>query len=218
MVSAIITAAGKSSRMYESQLKKSIKVQNKLTLAFKDKTVIEETINNVLSSNIDSCIIVLGHFKDEIKEHISDISDKRIKIIENDPVDVGLSTSLLHGLENSNSELSLCVTADQPTVCSTTFNNLINNSLNSKNPLKTISILRRKDYGKLNTAEGLGMPFVAPRENLINYLKGHDDNLNPILRKIFNDGYCFYGVKEKNKLELININTLEDYEYVLKRI
>jgi molybdenum cofactor cytidylyltransferase len=43
------------------------------------------------------------------------------------------------------------------------------------------------------------------------YLKNEDDNLNPILRKIFDDGYTFYGVKEKNKKELLNINHYDDY-------
>ena len=59
------------------------------------------------------------------------------------------------------------------------------------------------------------MPFVAPRKNLMNYLKNENDNLNPILRKIFDDGYSFYGVKEKNKKELININYYKDYLQLL---
>ena len=61
------------------------------------------------------------------------------------------------------------------------------------------------------------MPFVAPRKNLMEYLKNKNENLNPILRKIFNDGYTFYGVKEKNKKELININHYEDYLQLLDR-
>ena len=55
------------------------------------------------------------------------------------------------------------------------------------------------------------MPFVAPRKNLMGYLENEDDNLNPILRKIFADGYTFYGIKEKNKKELLNINHYDDY-------
>ena len=35
--------------------------------------------------------------------------------------------------------------------------------------------------------------------------------LAPILRKIFADGYMFYGIKEKNEKELLNINHYEDY-------
>jgi len=215
MISAIITAAGKNSRMIESQINKNIKVKNKLTLPFKNKSIIETTIDNVLLSNVDSCIIVLGHFASEINKYISNFSNDDVKIIKNNPVDVELSTSLLNGLLNIDSELVLCLSGDQPTVSTETFNKLINCSINSKNPLKTISILRRKEYGKLNSAKGLGMPFVADRKNLIKNIKGHNGNLNPILRKMFNDNYTFYGIKEKNEIELLNINTYEDYEYLL---
>ncbi|WP_409200984.1 NTP transferase domain-containing protein [Methanobrevibacter sp. DSM 116169] len=218
MVSAVITAAGKNSRMIESQINNDIKVQNKLTLPFKNKTVIESTIENVLSSNVDSCILVLGHFSNEIRKCLSNFSKDQLKIIENNPVDVGLSTSLLHGLQNSSSDLTLCVSGDQPTISSKTFNNLIENSLNSNNSLKTISVLRRINIGLLDCAEGLGMPFVGPRENLIKNIKGFNDNLNPILRKMHSDGYTFYAIKEENDLELLNINTYEDYQYLLNRI
>ena len=88
---------------------------------------------------------------------------------------------------------------------------MIEISQNSDDPYKTISILRRRKTGLLDTAEGLGMPFVAPRENLMKYLKNENDNLNPILRKIFDDGYAFYGIKEKNEKELLNINHYDDY-------
>jgi molybdenum cofactor cytidylyltransferase len=43
------------------------------------------------------------------------------------------------------------------------------------------------------------------------YLENEDDNLNPILRKMFDDGYAFYGIKEKNEKELLNINHYDDY-------
>ena len=48
-------------------------------------------------------------------------------------------------------------------------------------------------------------------DNMIKYLENENDNLNPILRKIFGDGYTFYGIKEKNELELLNINHYDDY-------
>ena len=37
------------------------------------------------------------------------------------------------------------------------------------------------------------------KDNMIKYLENENDNLNPILRKIFGDGYTFYGIK-KNEL------------------
>ena len=215
-VSAVITAAGKNSRMRKDQENRNIPLQNKLTLPLNSKeysnTIIETTINNVLNTdNIEECIVVLGHYSEEILPFIDNIHDDRLKIIKNDPIDVGLSVSLLNGLQNLDSDIVLCVTGDQPTVSTKTFNNIVNTILNSKNPKKTISILRRIKIGKLDTAEGLGMPFAADREELIKYIKGKDDNLNPILREIFADGFDFYGVEENHPNELININYYSDY-------
>ena len=219
-VSAVITAAGKNSRMRKDQEKMKIPFQNKLTLPLKSKesstTIIETTINNVLNAdNIDECIIVLGHYCEEILPYINNIDDDRLKIVKNDPVDVGLSVSLLNGLLNISSDIALCVTGDQPTVSTKTFNNIIDTLLNSENPQKTISILRRIKIGKLDTAEGLGMPFAANRKELIRYLEDENDNLNPILRKIFADGFEFYGVEENHPNELININHYSEYESIL---
>lgn len=215
-ISAIITAAGKNSRMRNDQISRNLDVKNKLILPFANKTVLETTIDNTLSSNIDECIVVLGHYSDEIKGAISDNYEEDVKFIINDPCDVGLSTSLFNGLSNISSDFALCVTGDQPTVSTETLNKMIEVSQNADNPFKTISILRRRKTGLLDTAEGLGMPFVAPRENLMKYLENEDDNLNPILRKIFADGYTFYGIKEKNKKELLNINHYDDYLNLIK--
>ena len=210
-ISAIITAAGKNSRMRKDQISRNLNIQNKLILPFNNKTVLETTIDNTLSANIDECIVVLGHYASEILEAISDNYNDDVIFIINNPCDVGLSTSLFNGLSNISSEFALCVTGDQPTVSSETFNKMIKVFKNSQNPYKTISILRRRKTGLLDTAEGLGMPFVAPRKNLMKYLENENDNLNPILRKIFADGYTFYGIKEKNKKELLNINHYDEY-------
>ena len=215
-VSAVITAAGKNSRMRKDQEKRNIPLQNKLTLPFESSTVIETTIENVLNTKyIEECVIVLGHYEIEILPLINHYNDKRIKIIKNDPIDVGLSVSLWNGLNSITSDIALCVTADQPTVSSTTFNNILDTILNSENPKKTISILRRLEIGKLDTAEGLGMPFAASRLELMDYIKDKDDNLNPILREIFADGFEFYGIKENHPDELININHYSDYENLI---
>ncbi|WP_407453217.1 NTP transferase domain-containing protein [Methanobrevibacter sp.] len=210
-ISTIITAAGKNSRMRKDQISRNIELKNKLILPFKDKTVIETTIDNALSANVDECIVVLGHYASEIKEAIFDNYKGHVKFIINNPVDVGLSVSLYNGLSNVSSDFALCITADQPTVSTETFNKMIDVIGKCDNPYRAISILRRRKTGILDTAEGLGMPFVAPRINLMKYLENEDDNLNPILRKIFADGYTFYGVKEKNEKELLNINYYDDY-------
>lgn len=160
-ISTIITAAGKNSRMRKDQISRGIELINKLILPFNEKTVIETTIDNALSLNIDECIVVLGHYANEIKEAIFDNYKDDVKFIENNPVDVGLSTSLYNGLSNTGSDFALCITADQPTVLPETFEKMIEVSQNSENPFKTISILRRRKTGLLDTAEGLDRKSVV---------------------------------------------------------
>ncbi|MCL2116048.1 MAG: NTP transferase domain-containing protein [Methanobrevibacter sp.] len=217
-ISAIITAAGKNSRMEEDQLKNKLPIKNKLLLPLNNKTVIENTINSVLSSNIDECVIVLGHFADEIEKIISKIDDERIQTIKNNPIDVGLSQSLLNGINKSNGEIVLCVAGDQPSVSTPTYNNILNYILNSKSSEKTISILRRRNTGLLKTAKGLGMPFAANRLQLAKYIKNENDNLNPILKKMFDNGFIFFGIEEENEYELININRQNDYNLILNNL
>jgi len=218
-ISSVITAAGRNSRMKSSQIEKGIPVKNKLLLPFpnkcSNKTVIETTINNVLLSDVDECIVVLGHFAKNIKNNLLNISDDRIKIVTNENINVNLSNSLLNGLKHCKNKYVLCSAGDQPTISSKTYKNIINSFFNLKNPEKSISILRRKDTGLLKTPKGLGMPFIANKDIMIDYLNNEDDNLNPILKKIFKDNFSFYGVKEDNPLELININKYDDYKYIL---
>ncbi|WP_231624351.1 hypothetical protein [Methanobrevibacter arboriphilus] len=72
LISSVITAAGRNSRMENSQIKEGSPIKNKLLLPFPSEnsinTVIETTINNVLSSDVDECIVVLGHFAANIKK------------------------------------------------------------------------------------------------------------------------------------------------------
>lgn len=217
-VSAIITAAGRNSRMEEDQLKNELPIKNKLLLPLNNRTIIENTINNVLSSNIDNCIIVLGHFADKIEKIISNINDDRIQIVKNDPIEISLSQSLLNGITKSNAEIVLCVAGDQPLVSKFTYNNILNYILNSQTPEKTISILRRRNIGILKTAKGLGMPFAVDRLALSRYIKNENDNLNPILRKMFDNGFLFFGIEEENEYELININRHNDYKLILDNL
>ena len=149
-----------------------------------------------------------------ILEAISNIEEPRLKIIENKNHDVDLSQSLLNGLKNTKSKTVLCTTGDQPTITTKTYQKILKHQ--EKNPQKNITILRRRKIGKLNTTLGLGMPFATNRIDLIKYLENENSNINPILGKMYENKYTFYAIEEDNPLELININHLKDYEYVLK--
>ncbi|GAA5819640.1 MAG: NTP transferase domain-containing protein [Methanobrevibacter sp. CfCl-M3] len=215
----IITAAGKSSRMIEDMKNMGLPLTTKLTLNFnKNKTIIETTINNVLNADVDECIIVLGHFKDEIKKEILKINDDRIKVVYNNPIGIDLSVSLYNALINSKSKYILAVAGDQSNISTETYQNLINTYLNKikdNEQNKVLAVLRRREIGELDSAEGLGMPFATDKNQLMRFLENKDSDLNPILREMFEDGFKFFAIKEKHESELININEYKDYKTFL---
>jgi len=214
MVSAVITAAGKNRRMVEDLKTRGMEIEHKLLMDLNGKPVIIHTIENVLKSGVNECVVVLGHFSYEISLVLKDFPDKRLNVIENPDFDVELSQTLLNGVKNVQSDLCLCVAADQPTITSITMKNLIKQAFDYKNPENIVSVLARRRYGYLKSAEGLGMPFVCHSKLLLKYLSDHEDNLNPILRNMISDGVVFYGTPPVNELELVNINRYKDYLYV----
>jgi molybdenum cofactor cytidylyltransferase len=215
-VSCIITAAGKNRRMREDLQRKGLELQHKLLLKINDEPLITCTVKKALKTDTKECIVVLGHFMDDIYPVLNDINDPRLHIIENAEVDVELSQTLLNGVLNSENDYCLCLAGDQPTVTQKTMQNLINQLLNSSDPENTISILARGRTEYLDSAQGLGMPFACPVSLLEHYLHGAEDNLNPILRKMVADGVSLYGVQGQNDLELVNINRYDDYLEVLR--
>ena len=216
---AIITAAGKNSRMikdFENMNKTPI---HKLKLKINNKEILIHTIENVLNSDVEKVTLCLGHFKHEIISLLEEYDlANEVNLSINPLVDVGLSKTIENALRNDTNKYYLFTAADQPTITTQTINNLIDTLNNSPHPKNTISVLRRRKYGKLNTAEGLGMPFCCYGKLLYDYIHGENDNLNPILRKMIDDKVDFYGVKEKNKLELLNINHYDDYLYIKNEI
>ncbi len=213
MVSAIITAAGKNRRMSNDLKSRGLNIQHKLLLDLHGKPVIIKTLDNVKNTGVDELVIVLGYFSDEIKRVLIDYLDVKIKVIINPDLNVELSDTLLNGVRNVKSGLCLCTAADQPTVSTDTLNNLIN-ALNSEKNM--VTILARGKSGYLNSTKGLGMPFVCHSKLLKKYLPGKEDNLNPILNNMLEDGVIFYGVNAPNSLEMVNINRWNDYITVLK--
>lgn len=218
MVSAIITAAGKNRRMRQDLISLGMDLDHKLLMDIQGKPVIINTIENVLKSGIKDCTVILGHYSEEILAVLKNYCDDRIKVIKNPDPNVELSQTLLNGVKNVNSNLCLCVAADQPTVTSITMKRLIKMAVDYKNPENIVSILARKESGYLKSAEGLGMPFVCHSKLLLNYLPEHEDDLNPILRKMISDNIVFYGTPAINDLELVNINKYSDYLYIKHRL
>ncbi|MBI5681482.1 MAG: NTP transferase domain-containing protein [Methanobacterium sp.] len=216
MISAIVTAAGKNRRMREDFKARGMEVIHKLLIDFQGMPIILKTIQNTLNTDVMECIVVLGHFSDEITVIIDEFDDDRVRVTVNPEVHVELSESLLNGVSKSKSDYCLCVAADQPTVSAETLENIIEGVFNSPEPENTVSILARGKTGYLDSAKGLGMPFACHKNLLKKYLVGKEDNLNPILREMVKDGVILYGVPARDDLELININKYDDYLKIVK--
>ncbi|MEG3224327.1 MAG: molybdopterin-guanine dinucleotide biosynthesis protein MobA [Methanobacteriales archaeon Met13] len=184
---------------------------HKLLLELNGESVIGKTVRNVLDAGVGECLVVLGHYQNEILPVLEKIKNNKLRIISNSDVDVELSQTLLNGVLNSITNYCLCVAADQPSVSTLTLENLINALFQSPEPENTICVLARREVGRLESAEGLGMPFACYRGLLMEYLPRDADNLNPILRKMKSDGVNFYGVPHREEIELININRYNDY-------
>ncbi|MDD6286159.1 nucleotidyltransferase family protein [Methanosphaera sp.] len=216
---AIITAAGKNSRMIDDFKQRNKKPIHKLKLEINNKPILIHTIEKVVNADINNITIALGHHKDEIYSLLKEydlLDTVNIKI--NEDVNVGLSKTIENCIKDNLDEYYLFTAADQPTISTETINNMINTLKNAPNPKNTISVLARRKIGKLDSAEGLGMPFCCYGNLLYKYLANEDGNLNPILRKMIKNNVEFYGTPSRNELELKNINHYAEYEYIKEKL
>ena len=113
-ISAIILAAGKSTRMGKS----------KLLMDWNGKTILEQTIDNYLGSAVNEVVIVLGHESYELQKFIG---ERDVITVINPQYTKGMSTSIVTGMNflSVQTQGVILALADQPTVGSNTINNLI---------------------------------------------------------------------------------------------
>ncbi|MCD7781528.1 MAG: NTP transferase domain-containing protein [Methanosphaera sp.] len=217
---AIITAAGKNTRMINDFKKLGIPPIHKLELEINNKPILVHTIEKLEASNIDNITVALGYYKNKMYNILEEYDlIETVNISINSDVNVGLSKTIQNALEKSGVDgYYFYMAADQPTITVNTINRIINQLDNSPNKNNTISVLARRKTGKLDSAEGLGMPFCSSGRLLYNYLLKYDENLNPLLREMISDGVEFYGIKEENELELLNINHYKDYTFIKEKI
>ncbi len=114
MISAVVLAAGSSSRMGET----------KPLLPLDGRPLLEHVLAALRSSRVDDIVVVLGRDADRVRESVS--LDGARSIV-NDAYAEGMSTSLRAGIRAANPRTDgfLIVLGDQPFVSSSTFDALI---------------------------------------------------------------------------------------------
>jgi molybdenum cofactor cytidylyltransferase len=114
MVSAVVLAAGMSTRMG----------RNKLLLTFRDKPLVVHAMDTLLASTVGEIIVVLGHESEKVwnqlEDHAGQVANgapgSRVRLIKNPDFRDGLSTSVRTGVQavSPEAEAIMIYLADQP--------------------------------------------------------------------------------------------------------
>ena len=105
MISAIVPAAGLSSRMG----------QNKLLMPFGDQSLIEHAVDTLKASDVDEIVVVLGHEADQVRRRLE---RRRVNFAHNPDYREGLSTSVRAGMSAiaRGADAIMIYLADQPLI------------------------------------------------------------------------------------------------------
>ena len=129
MISAIVPAAGLSSRMG----------QNKLLMPFGDKSLIEHAVDTLKASDVDEIVVVLGHEADQVR---SRLERRRVNFVHNPDYREGLSTSVRTGMSAvaKGADAIMIYLADQPLIQPDEISRLIQAFAQAKRAGKSIVV------------------------------------------------------------------------------
>ena len=122
MIKAILLAAGQSKRM---------KSENKLIKLYKNKPLINYSLNVLTKSKVNKIILVLGHQHKEVKKIIK--KNKKIIFTYNKNYQKGMASSIKRGLKkiSKNDKGFIIAQSDMPFVKQSDINKICR-SINSK--------------------------------------------------------------------------------------
>jgi len=169
MISAILLSAGLSKRMGG---------ENKLTKKINGEPLINHTIKNILASEVDELIIVIG-YQSEIIKKLVDKNDK-IKFVLNENFEKGMASSIKIGLENlsKKSDAFFICLGDMPLISKNIYEQLIKLKNNKEiivptykgkqgNPV-LFSILMKKEIMKLKGDVGAKEILISNKNKILN--------------------------------------------------
>ena len=114
-ISSIVLAAGMSERML---------IGNKLLLKVKNKTLVEKTLENIISANFSKVSVILGHDSILITNLLKNYN---VNLYYNPKYKEGISSSIVEGVvKNSiNSDGIMVCLADMPEVSKCVYNRML---------------------------------------------------------------------------------------------
>ena len=191
-ISAIILAAGKSSRMKTP----------KPLLNLDKEVLINFQIKSLKNSHIEEIIVVLGSNAEEIKK---EILSNEVKVVENIDFELGKTTSIKKGLSEINDKNDiLLIAVDQPR------NKLLIEQISSfhiNHPINK-KIVMPFSSGKS------GHPIIFSNI-FFNELTQINEETEGIREVIKNNQESMIKYKTKDESALVDLNTPEQYEKYL---
>ena len=181
MIKAILLAAGQSKRM---------KSENKLIKLYKNKPLINYSLNVLTKSKVNKIILVLGHQHKEVKKIIK--KNKKIIFTYNKNYKQGMASSIKTGLKkiSKNDKGFIVAQSDMPFVKQSDINKICR-SINSKKFL--VHALKYKTR--------VGNPI------------GFDSSLIKKFKNIKGQFGAKFMVKRlKNRTNFINISSLKSFK------
>ena len=190
-VAGLLLAAGASIRM--GQPKQLLRVEG--------ETLLERMLGEVLSSDLDLAVLVLGFQAREIKKNLrTHIKHPKLKIIENRSYLDGISTSIIAGLSEVEDVFDhvMVILADMPLINSSLINLLLHQYLASPLQLGSIKLIGRRSH-----------PVIIGRQfyDELRQLKGDVGARDLFLKHA--DQVCL--VEPEEDYDDVDIDTMEEY-------
>ncbi len=111
-VSAIVLAAGKSTRMGS----------NKMLATFRGVPMIRATVQNAIASSVDEIVVVTGHENTAVENALEGLG---ARLVHNPDYAEGLATSLKAGVSSITADAAVICLGDMPLVAASTIDRLI---------------------------------------------------------------------------------------------
>lgn len=190
-VAGLLLAAGASTRMG----------QPKQLLRVGEETLLDRILGELLSSDLDLTVLVLGHQAQEIKQSLrTGLHHPKLKIIENKHYLDGISTSIIAGLSEVKDVFDhvMIILADMPLINSSLIDLLLHEYLASQLQLGAIKLIGRRSH-----------PVIIGRQfyDELHQLKG-DVGARDLFLKYANQ-VCL--VEPEQDYDDVDIDTIEEY-------
>ncbi len=197
-VAGILLAAGASIRMGKT----------KLLLPIDGETLIERVLNEVLKSELDRVILVLGHRAEKIRSVLGQaLHNPKLEVIENSQYKKGISSSIIVGLSEAEDiyDHVMILLGDIPHTDSKLINLLLHRYLESRQHIGAVKVKKKRSH-----------PVIFGRKLYHELHKLRGDVGARSLFQQYGDQVCL--VEPENSYDDRDIDTQRDYSEYKKTL